>query len=236
MAKLRNKLVVTTKPRSYRYHKKYWDNFPLHFTYLSDRTTKPSFDVGLHYDQDMVREDLFLEQEDILQSYMPMCLYYHMKPDFEHYWFVEDNVSIEDPVSFFEAFEDNDADFISMYTFKEQSVNTQPNIPKIDNRTDSGNGWFFNFPGEKDIMYPDTTDLFGSYMPIVRISNNYLNRISSLTRMGLRGLSEGWLPTYINYFGGTLDTIFNSDSISEHFDQDKVSVKHKGCNVFWSFL
>lgn len=247
---LKDKLVVCTTSQTHLQYKPYWDTFPLHFTYLTDVTKNPSYDVGLRYTEETVREDMMFEEDipkghfyahqgrSIIWFYAQfrMSLYYNMKPDFNNYWFMDDDVTVGDPEGFFSAFEDNDADFLAYYLFKEQSVDTQPNIPKLDNRTYSGNGWFDRFPGPGDILYPDTTELFGSFFPIVRISNNFLNKMTTLSRMGLHGWHEGYVPTSVNYFGGKLDTIFNSDGLSDHFDAAKIDVKHKNQTIGWDFL
>ena len=136
---------------------------------------------------------------------------------------------------FFKSFESNDADFISYYIHKNVGVQSQPNIPEIDGNTYSGPEWYERFPGDGDQVDTDS-DLFGSFFPIVRFSNESLKYLVDIINKDIHGWHEGFVPTVLNQEGFKLDTIFNNQSRSDHFDVDKIHIKHKGIKVEWSWI
>jgi len=44
------------------------------------------------------------------------------------------------------------------------------------------------------------------------------------------------VPTILNRDGFKLDTIFNNQSKSDHFDINKINIKHKNIQVNWSWI
>ena len=52
----------------------------------------------------------------------------------------------------------------------------------------------------------------------------------------IHGYSEGFVPTQLNKDGFTLDTIFNNQSKSDHFDVNKIHILHKNIKVDWSWI
>ena len=114
-------------------------------------------------------------------------------------------------------------------------MTSQPNIPEIDANTYSNTLWFDRFPGDGDQINKNG-ELFGSFFPIVRFSNKSLRHVTDLLLNGIHGYSEGFVPTILNKDGFTLDTIFNNQSRSNHFDVDKIHIKHKGIRVEWSWI
>ena len=164
-----------------------------------------------------------------------MAYYYMLNPNEDWYWFMDDDLVCDNWSEFFKAFETNNADFISYYIFKNKGVTSQPNIPEIDANTYSNTLWFDRFPGDGDQINKNG-ELFGSFFPIVRFSNKSLRHITDLLLNGVHGYSEGFVPTILNKDGFTLDTIFNNQSRSNHFDVDKIHIKHKGIRVEWSWI
>ncbi len=169
-------------------------------------------------------------------AHFRMIAGYTADPTYDNYWFFDDDVTIEQPDLFFDGFKNVNKDFLAYYTFKHPDIYSNPDVPAIDRNTYSGKGWFDRFPGPGDILHEDTNELYGSFFPIVRLSNKALQAITSEARLGIYGYSEGFVPTILNYYGYSIGTIFGNDSKSLYFDQDKVQVKHKHHHNNWSWI
>lgn len=240
-----NKVIVCTCVNTYNGYKDYWKTVDFDFEFLSDRAP-----VGVEYNEQMVR-DIFNFRDDVSKkhywnqfgnrniiwfyAHFRMAYYYMLNPNEDWYWFMDDDVICDNWSEFFKSFENNTSDFISYYIFKNQGVNSQPNIPHIDNNTHSGTSWFNRFPGDKDVI-DINSELFGSFFPIVRFSNKSLKHLTNLLINNVHGYSEGFVPTVLNKDGFTLDTIFNNKSESNHFDISKINIKHKNIKVDWSWI
>lgn len=248
-----NKHIVCTHRNTFSAYSRYWDTVDLDIEYLADNTngllqpTKPS----LLYTESDIRKTYGFKEEvsknhfwnahgnrNIIWFYahFRMVYYYSLNPSYDYYWFYDDDVVAKDWDLFHKAFENNDADFLANYVFKEKSVNSQPKVPNVNDEMASGNGWFDRFPGEGDILPQDTTDMFGSFFPVVRLSNRALNKLNNLLLDGVHGYSEGFVPTILNYFGYSLDTIYNNKSQGNNFDDTIVQLVHKNNKTNWSWL
>jgi hypothetical protein len=240
-----SKTIVCTCANTFKSYESYWKTVDFDFEFLSDRAP-----IGIEYDEIKVRE-LFNFRGDVSKSHwwnqqgnrniiwfyahLRMAYYYMLNPNEDWYWFMDDDLVCDNWSEFFKAFENNNTDFISYYIFKNKGVTSQPNIPVIDANTYSNTLWFDRFPGDGDQINKDS-ELFGSFFPIVRFSNKSLRHITDLLLNGVHGYSEGFVPTVLNKEGFTLDTIFNNQSRSNHFDVDKIHIKHKGIRVEWSWI
>ena len=240
-----SKTIVCTCANTFKSYEPYWKTVDFDFEFLSDRVP-----IGIEYDEQKVRE-LFNFKGDVSKSHwwnqqgnrniiwfyahLRMAYYYMLNPNEDWYWFMDDDLVCDNWSEFFKAFETNNADFISYYIFKNKGVTSQPNIPEIDANTYSNTLWFDRFPGDGDQINKNG-ELFGSFFPIVRFSNKSLRHITDLLLNGIHGYSEGFVPTVLNKEGFTLDTIFNNQSRSNHFDVDKIHIKHKGIRVEWSWI
>jgi len=240
-----SKTIVCTCANTFKSYEPYWKTVDFDFEFLSDRAP-----IGIEYDEQKVR-DLFNFTSDVSKSHwwnqqgnrniiwfyahLRMAYYYMLNPNEDWYWFMDDDLVCDNWSEFFKAFETNNADFISYYIFKNKGVTSQPNIPEIDANTYSNTLWFDRFPGDGDQINKNG-ELFGSFFPIVRFSNKSLRHITDLLLNGVHGYSEGFVPTILNKDGFTLDTIFNNQSRSNHFDVDKIHIKHKGIKVEWSWI
>ena len=240
-----SKTIICTCDNTFKSYEAYWKTVDFDFEFLSDRAP-----IGIEYDEQKVR-DLFNFKGDVSKSHwwnqqgnrniiwfyahLRMAYYYMLNPNEDWYWFMDDDVVCDNWSEFFKAFENNNADFISYYIFKNKGVTSQPNIPEIDGNTYSNTMWFDRFPGDGDQINKNG-ELFGSFFPIVRFSNKSLRHITDLLINGVHGYSEGFVPTVLNQAGFKLDTIFNNQSKSDHFDVDKIHIKHKGIKVEWSWI
>ena len=240
-----SKVIVCTCDNTYKSYESYWNSVDFEFEFLSDR-----YPTGIEYDEQKVR-DIFNFKGDVSKkhfwnsqgnrniiwfyAHLRMTYYYMLNPNEEWYWFMDDDVICDNWSEFFKAFENNDADFISYYLFKNKGVKNQPNIPEIDKNTHSGTTWFSRFPGDGDNI-DKSYELFGSFFPIVRFSNKSLKHLTDLLINNIHGYSEGFVPTQLNKDGFTLDTIFNNQSKSNHFDVNKIHILHKNIKVDWSWI
>ena len=245
-----DKNIVCTNKESFHAYDNHWQKANIKFDYLTDITWHP-LDIGIQYSEQDVR-NLFnfkgnVSKKHYWNSYgnrniiwfyahFRMLYYYVNNPNYNYYWFFDDDVTIEDWDTFFKGFVSNRADFISMYCFKDSNVNSQGNIPKIDNNTTSQHMWFERFPGDGDKLPQGITEKFGSFFPIVRLSNNALRKLNELMKEGIYGYSEGFVPTVLNYYNYSLDTIFDSNSQSRHFNDEIVQVKHKHGKINWEWI
>jgi hypothetical protein len=240
-----SKKIVCTCANTFKSYDSYWKTVDFDFEFLSDR-----YPVGIEYDEQKVR-DVFNFKGDVSKkhfwnsqgnrniiwfyAHLRMAYYFILNPNEEWYWFMDDDVICDNWSEFFKAFENNDADFISYYLFKNKDVKNQPNIPEIDKNTHSSTAWFSRFPGDGDNI-DKSDELFGSFFPIVRFSNKSLKHLSNLLINKQHGYSEGFVPTQLNKDGFTLDTIFNNQSESDHFDVNKIHILHKNIRVDWSWI
>ena len=245
-----NKIVVCTYQPTYNSYRHYWDKTGLDFTYLND-ATKHDLNVGLTYTEQDVREELNFDGEVSKRHYwnsygnrniiwfyahFRMLYYYIKNPNYDYYWFFDDDITVSNWDIFFDSFKNNPSDFIAHYCFKDSVVELQPLIPKIDNKTTSGHLWFQRFPGDGDILYSDVTSKFGSFFPMVRLSNRSLAKLLQLAKEGLHGYSEGFVPTMLNYFGYSLDTIYNNESRAKYYSNEEVKVLHKNTVINWEWI
>ena len=240
-----SKTIVCTCANTFSAYDPYWKTVNFDFEYLSD-----NYPVGIQYSEQMVR-DKFKFNGDVSKNHwwnqqgnrniiwfyahLRMAYYYMLNPNEDWYWFMDDDVTCNNWSEFFKAFENNNADFIAYYIFKNKGVTKQPNVPEIDSNTYSNTLWFERFPGEGD-QVNKRSELFGSFFPIVRFSNKALQHLTVLLLNGIHGYSEGFVPTILNRDGFTLDTIFNNQSRSNHFNVDEIHIKHKGIKVEWSWI
>lgn len=246
------KNIVCTCSDTYHSYKNYWDSVNIEFDYVADITKRPLENYkGLSFTEQDIRDKFNFEGEVSKRHYwnsfgnrniiwfyahLRMLYYYEANPNYDYYWFYDDDVTIRNWKAFHAGFEDNKADFISQYGFKQPGIKNQSNVPEMDNRTTSKHMWFERFPGEGDILFDDTTELFGSFFPIVRYSNRAMAKLVQCLKEGIYGYSEGFVPTILNYYGMGLDTIFNSDSQAKYFDDSIVDVKHKNIKINWEWI
>jgi hypothetical protein len=248
---MNNIYCVCTTPSVYPSYKNNWTSFPKELTWLTDVTNNNTFRLGFNYTQNDVRKNLNFNGEvskkhfwnsqgdkNIIWffAHLRMLNFYKTNPNYDYYWFFDDDVKVGDWNKFFEKLDQDDSDFISYFIFKKNNVTSQEYVPIIDNRTFSKNSWFDRFPGDGDILDENTTELFGSFFPIVRFSNNALKKLLEIHNKGLIGYSEGFVPTMLNKFNFKMKTLINSDSTSDFFDFNLVDIKHKNITIKWEWI
>ena len=248
---MNNIYCVCTTPDVYPSYKNNWTKFPREITWLTDVTNNNTFRLGFNYTQNDVRKNLNFNGEvskkhfwnsqgdkNIIWffAHLRMLNFYKTNPNYDYYWFFDDDVKVGDWNKFFERLDQDDSDFISYFIFKKNNVTSQEYVPIIDNRTFSKNSWFDRFPGDGDILDENTTELFGSFFPIVRFSNNALKKLLEIHNKGLIGYSEGFVPTTLNKYNFKIKTLINSDNTSDFFDFNLVDIKHKNITIKWEWI
>jgi hypothetical protein len=169
-------------------------------------------------------------------AHLRMLNFYLSYPNYDYYWFFDDDIKIDNWDGFLTGTDADDSDFMSYFVFKKSNVETQPNIPHIDERTSSKQGWFNRFPGDKDTLPLETTDFFGSFFPTTRFSNRAMKKLLDLNNEGYYGYGEGFVPTVLNLHNMSLNTIITPENDSKMFDVDAVKIIHKNEKITWSWI
>lgn len=169
-------------------------------------------------------------------AHLRMLNFYKKNPNYDYYWFFDDDIKIDDWDTFLTDTDKDDSDFISYFIFKKDGVNSQTKIPIIDNRTTSQHMWFERFPGDTDTLPPQINEYFGSFFPTTRYSNKAMEKLLELNEQGYFGYSEGFVPTVLNYFGMSLNTLIKSDNTSDLFDNQINKVLHKNIIINWEWI
>jgi hypothetical protein len=169
-------------------------------------------------------------------AYLRMINFYLSHPNYDYYWFFDDDVYCENWELFLKGFENDDSDFLSYYLFKNVDVEEYPNIPKMDGNSHSGPLWFNRFPGHTDTLKDDSKKYFGSFFAIVRYSKKAMEELIKLTNEGYFGYGEGFVPTSFSKLNLKMNTIFKNDNTSDYFDDSIVNVKHKNTKITWQWI
>jgi hypothetical protein len=228
-----------------------WKNFTKDIVWVTDNSKNENFNLGFTYTEKKLREQLDFTGEVSKRHYwnsngnrniiwfyahFRMLNYYIQNPNYDYYWFFDDDVKVGNWDLFFEGTDKDDSDFLGYIVFKDSNVITQEKIPVIDNRTTSQHMWFERFPGDGDILPDDINEKFGSFFPTNRFSNRAMKKLLEIHEEGLHGYSEGFVPTMLNKYGYTLNTIIKSDNTSDFFDVDQVNIQHKNIKINWEWI
>ena len=169
-------------------------------------------------------------------AHLRMLNFYLSFPNYDYYWFFDDDIKMDNWNEFLEGTDKDDSDFMSYFIFKKINVTSQPNIPYIDNRTSSNQGWFDRFPGDKDTLPNDIKELFGSFFPTTRFSNRAMKKLIDLNTEGYYGYGEGFVPTVLNQANMSLNTIITPENDSKMFDVNSVNIIHKNTKITWEWI
>jgi hypothetical protein len=242
---------VCTTPDVYPAYANHWRNFPKEITWISDISKDSTFNLGFTYTEKELRDRLkfygYVSKKHYWNSYgnrniiwfyahLRMLNFYIDHPNYDYYWFFDDDVKMKDWNLFFEGTDKDDSDFLGYFIFKNENVNSQENIPKLDNRTTSQHMWFERFPGDGDLLPEDVNEKFGSFFPTNRFSNKAMKKLLEIHEQGLHGYSEGFVPTMLNKYGFKLNTLIKSDNTSDLFDVNQVDIQHKHMKINWEWI
>jgi hypothetical protein len=216
-----------------------------------DVTKDPSFNKGVTFTEQELREKLNFNIEVSKRNWwnsygnrniawfyahLRMIHFYMKYPNYDYYWFFDDDIKMDNWNLFFDSFKNEDSDFLSYFCFKNLNVESQPGVPKIDDKTYSRAEWFNRFPGVDANLPSDTKELFGSFFPTTRFSNLALKTIMEDNLKGLHAYHEGMVPTLLNYHNLKLKTIINPNNTSNFFDVNAVNIIHKNMTINWEWI
>lgn len=248
---MNNVYCVCTTPDVYPAYENNWKNFTKEIVWVTDNGKNENFNLGFTYTEKKLRERLNFTGEVSKRHYwnsygnrniiwfyahFRMLNYYIENPNYDYYWFFDDDVKVDNWDLFFEGTDKDDSDFLGYIVFKDSNVLSQEKIPIIDNRTTSQHMWFERFPGDGDILPESIDEKFGSFFPTNRFSNRAMKKLLEIHKEGLHGYSEGFVPTMLNKYGYTLNTIIKSDNTSDFFDVDQVNIQHKNMKINWEWI
>lgn len=219
--------------------------------FIIDKTRKPEFNGGFGFTEFELIDKFYKNQElskmnfwnssgtrtvSWFYAHFRMLNFYLSYPDYDYYWFLDDDIIMNNWELFFDSFNSDNSDFISYFCFKNKDVLSQPNVPEINQGSFSNYEWFRRFPGYGAKMPPNITELFGSFFPTTRFSNAALKNILKITNEGYNAYHEGFVPTILNHNGYKLNTIIKSDDTSDFFNVDELNILHKNLRVTWSWI
>jgi hypothetical protein len=147
-----------------------------------------------------------------------MMYFYKLFPEYEYYWFFDDDVTFpqNELYDFVNAHKDLDHDCMITYLFCDLNAENPSKVLEMEHTMGSyhshDHNWLTHYPGPGDIQPPDIVDKYGSYFPLVRMSNKALKTLVEEHDRGYYGYSEGYVPTILNYRGLKLYSIYNKQN------------------------
>lgn len=169
-------------------------------------------------------------------AHFRMLTFYLKNPQFEYYWFFDDDVIFKGSLKqFINGYRDDDNDFLVIQAFKKEDYQDLPNISVINSRMEGSRGyWLGHCPGPGD-NFKSTEKHIGSFFPIVRISKAAMEHLLKLHKEGYYGYSEGFVPTSLASDGFKV-----SSMIDEYNNFYKINnsceLYHKGSKFTWEWL
>lgn len=252
---MNNVYCVCTTPDMYQHYHKHWDNFKdcgRDVIFISDNTKDENFNVGFTFNEKTMCNNLNFNTQPSTRhfwnclgtrniawfyAHLRMLNFYLSYPNYDYYWFFDDDIRMENWAEFFNGVDKDDSDFLAYFCFKNRDVDSQPDIHKTDDKMFSKNNlWFNRFPGDGDKLPQEVKEYFGSFFPTTRFSNRALKQLLEDNKNGYHAYHEGFVPTMINYHGMKLNTIIQPDNTSKLFDVDLVGIKHKNIKITWEWL
>jgi hypothetical protein len=245
-----NAYVVSTCDQTYNAYKNNWKDFPytIDWLYHTEKEFLPQPNYLYYSEEDLRRDTSFygdVSKKHYWNSYgnrniiwfyahFRMMKFYLHYPNYDYYYFFDDDVSCDNWKGFVDGLTTSTSDFFSWFVFQKQDYKNH--IPTIDQATTSQHMWFERFPGDNDVLPGNINEWYGSFFPVVRISNNAMADLTSLLDKGLHGWHEGFVPTMLNSMGHTLESLYQKDGTSKLYDVTKIDVKHKNQNIKWNWI
>jgi hypothetical protein len=147
-----------------------------------------------------------------------MMYFYKTNPNYDHYWFFDDDVTFPNNqlYDFVNEHKHLEHDCMVAYIFGGLNQTNQPDTWDMDERMvayhSTDHNWLTHYPGDGDIQPSNIKEVYGSYFPVVRLSNKALSVLWEEHQKGHYGYSEGYLPTILNHRGLSLYSIYNKES------------------------
>jgi len=169
-------------------------------------------------------------------AHFRMLVFYLKNPNFDHYWFFDDDVDFSGDIkSFLDVYKNENEDFIAIQAFKKENYPEFPKISIINNNMKGSHGnWLSLCPGPGD-NFESKSRHIGSFFPIVRFTKNAMNYLLELHSEGFYGYSEGFVPTSLASSGFSVASIM--DEFNNFFiENTNCKIFHKGSEFTWEWL
>jgi len=150
--------------------------------------------------------------------HLRMMYFYKIHPEYEHYWFFDEDITFPENhlYNIVNAHAHLDHDCMITYLFSDLNNENPSQVPVVDESMVSFHStdhyWLKHYPGPGDIQPNDIKEKYGSYFPLVRLSNKAMKVLVEEHEKGFYGYSEGYVPTILNHRGLKLHSIFNKES------------------------
>lgn len=144
-----------------------------------------------------------------------MLYFYLTNPNYKYYWFFDEDVTFpQQPVSEFVAAHSHlHHDCMITYLFTADATGDVLNMAKGMGSYHSHDcNWLTHYPGDGDVQNPNIKKTYGSYFPLVRLSNKAMSALLEEHNNGYHGYSEGYVPTTLAHKGLSLYSIYNENS------------------------
>lgn len=147
-----------------------------------------------------------------------MMYFYKLHPEYEYYWFFDEDVTFPEKhlYNIVDSHAHLDHDCMITYLFSDVNNENISQVPVVDGDMVSYHSlehyWLTHYPGDGDIQPKDVKEKYGSYFPMVRLSNKAMRTLVEEHEKGFYGYSEGYVPTILNHRGLKLYSIFNKNS------------------------
>lgn len=147
-----------------------------------------------------------------------MLYFYKINPNYDYYWFFDEDITF--PQNEFDKFINEhsflDHDCMITYLFGNLNQIVQRDTLEMDYNMGSYHNhdyhWLNHYPGDGDKQPEDLNETYGSYFPIVRLSNKAMKILLKEHENGFCGYSEGYVPSILNYNKLSLYSIYGKDS------------------------
>ena len=169
-------------------------------------------------------------------AHFRMLVFYLKNPNFDHYWFFDDDVDFEgDLKTLLDNYINEPEDFIAIQAFKKEDYKELPKVSIANNNMKGSHGhWLYSCPGPGD-YFKSTFRHVGSFFPIVRFTKKSMNYLLELHKEGFYGYSEGFVPTSIASNG--LGVASMMDEFNNFYIQNNnCKLFHKGSEFTWAWL
>lgn len=169
--------------------------------------------------------------------HMRFLYFYLLHRDYDYYWFLDDDITFpeNDFYRFLNLYSSNENDCLITYLFSNNSNTNKSQVPFMDIKMGSYHGnthnWLTHYPGAGDKHNSNIKETYGSFFPIVRLSRRSMELLLSEHNNGWYGYSEGYVPTTLNYYGCSLESIYNTESRVKA--DTNIVIHHKNWKMLW---
>jgi hypothetical protein len=166
-----------------------------------------------------------------------MLYFYKLYPDYDYYWFFDDDVTFPNNQlqEFIDLYRGDTTDCAITYLFSDLDNSNPSNVPVMCKPMFSFHGkewnWLIHYPGFGDNQPEYVKEKYGSFFPIVRLSNRALKTLLEEHEKGYYGYGEGYVPTVLNYHNMSLHSFYNEQS--KLVKNENILIHHKDAVMLW---